>query len=278
MPDARGHWPLEAITREVGAQLPGFCAELLPTIDSTNSELMRRARAGRDAPTLLVAEVQLAGRGRLGRTWVSQDAGALATPGVAPIQRALTFSLGMPLRPQDWSGLSLAVGVSVACSLHPALQLKWPNDLWFDGRKLAGILIETVAVGERRYVVIGVGINITAPTVTGLSVAPAWLQELLPQCDAPQVLVRIVPALVAAIREFETAGLAPSLAEFRARDLLYGRAVVLSNGLTGTAQGIDSGGGLLVHTSTGMNTITSAEVSVRAAESATGFAGHQPPA
>ena len=133
MPDARGHWPLEAITLEVGAQLPGFCAELLPAIDSTNSELMRRARAGRDAPTLLVAEVQLAGRGRLGRTWVSQDA---AASGAAPIQRALTFSVGMPLSPQDWSGLSLAVGVSVARSLHPALQLKWPNDLWFEGRKV----------------------------------------------------------------------------------------------------------------------------------------------
>jgi len=74
--------------------LPGFAVEVLAQIDSTNSELMRRARAGRLEPVLLVAEQQTAGRGRLGRQWFSEQ--------------ALTFSIGMPLSPQDWSGLSLA--------------------------------------------------------------------------------------------------------------------------------------------------------------------------
>ena len=99
---------------------------------------MRRARAGRLEPVLLVAETQTAGRGRLGRQWHS---GARAG-------EVLTFSLGMPLRMADWSGLSLAVGVSVAQSLHPSLQLKWPNDVWLQERKLAGILIETDPAGR----------------------------------------------------------------------------------------------------------------------------------
>ena len=103
---------------------------------------MRRARAGQLDPILLVAERQTAGRGRLGRTWVSA-----ASSGQEPIA-SLTFSLGIALEPQDWSGLSLAVGLSLAQSLHPALQLKWPNDVWWKDRKLAGILIETASVGE----------------------------------------------------------------------------------------------------------------------------------
>ena len=277
MPDARGTWPLDEIAQEVRLVLPGFRAEWVATIDSTNTELVRRARAGRDAPTLLVADAQTAGRGRLGRTWVSHPACPPAAAGTEPAQRALTFSVGLPLSPHDWSGLSLAVGVSVACSLHPALQIKWPNDLWLDGRKLAGILIETVAVADRRYVVVGIGVNIAAPDAAGLATAPAALLELLPQCDAPSILGRIAPALLAAICVFESRGLAPFQADFKARDLLQDRAVVLSDGVEGVARGIDAAGGLLVHTSSGMKTITSSEVSVRAANASTGFPARTPP-
>src|SRR5450830_805677 len=100
--------------------LPGFAVEVLAQIDSTNSELMRRARAGRLEPVLLVAEQQTAGRGRLGRQWFSEE-GATSVGA----QASLTFSIGLPLAPADWSGLSLAVGVSVVQSLHPDLRLKW---------------------------------------------------------------------------------------------------------------------------------------------------------
>ena len=123
-----GAWPLDALRRAIEPDLPGFICEVLPTVDSTNSELMRRFKAGQLAPTLLVAEQQNAGRGRLGRNWAS-------APG-----SSLTFSLGVLLQPQAWDGLSLAVGLSVATSLHTDIQLKWPNDLWVQDCKLAGIL------------------------------------------------------------------------------------------------------------------------------------------
>ena len=255
---ARVLWPAEAIWQAIEPSLPGFTVEILPEIDSTNSELMRRARTGALEPVLLVAQRQSAGRGRLGRDWASSD------------NASLTFSLGIALAPSDWSGLSLAVGVSLAESLHPAIRLKWPNDLWLQNRKLGGILIETASFGEpaaRRYAVIGVGINIAAPTATGLSTAPAWLQELLPQTDAGQALLRIAPALVQAVKAFETMGFTAFQARFDARDALRDRAVTLSDGTAGTAHGTSESGALLVHTAGGMQTVNSAEVSVRPAAS-----------
>jgi BirA family transcriptional regulator, biotin operon repressor / biotin---[acetyl-CoA-carboxylase] ligase len=248
-------WPAKAIRDAVARVLPGFTVEVLPEIDSTNSELMRRARAGSLEPVLLVAERQTAGRGRLGRSWVG-DAG-----------KSLTFSLGLPLAPGDWSGLSLAIGVSLAESLHPRIQLKWPNDLWLADRKLAGVLIETASFGggggTRRNAVIGVGINITAREAADLSIAPAWLQELLPQVQAGEVLLRVALPLVQAVQTFETFGFAPFQSRFNARDALLDRAVVLSDGTAGTARGASEDGALRVHTARGMNAVSSAEVSVR---------------
>lgn len=276
-------WPAEAIWEAVSPLLPGFTVEVLPTIDSTNSELMRRARAGRCEPTLLVAEQQTAGRGRLGRAWQS-DVGA-----------SLMLSLGLPLAPQDWSGLSLAVGVSVAESLQPALPppgavqsarvgLKWPNDLWLGGaagdRKLGGILVETASfvapqasapaaatasAGSARYVVVGIGINVLPRSAEGMSMPPGSLQEVEPGLDAPTALLRIVPPLVAMLQSFEAYGFGPMQPRFAARDVLQGRAVTLSDGQSGTAHGVGEDGALLVHTSGGMQAVTSSEISVRPA-------------
>ena len=259
-------WPAEAIWQEVVSFLPGFTVEVLPTIDSTNSELMRRARAGQRDPLLLVTERQTAGRGRLGRNWLGDPpthAGAALQAEEAGLVGSLAFSLALPLAPQDWSGLSLAVGVSVARSLHPELQLKWPNDIWLHDRKLAGILIETASFGESRFAVIGIGINILPRSAQGLSTPPACLRELLPDIDAPTALLRLVPALVQSLLLFEAQGFEPFQAAFKTRDTLRGRAVTLSDGTTGKAAGVDGTGALLVHTSSGMKAITSAEVSVR---------------
>jgi BirA family biotin operon repressor/biotin-[acetyl-CoA-carboxylase] ligase len=239
--------------------LPGFTVEVLPEIDSTNAELMRRSQTGLADQVLLVGEHQTTGRGRLGRQWHSSR--------VHQGQGSLTFSLGLPLAPVDWSGLSLAVGLSVAQSLHPDIVLKWPNDLWWHDRKLAGILIETIA-GNRaassgRYVVIGVGLNIACPPATGLSTEPVGLLELLPQCNAAQALACIAAPLVQTILRFEQSGFAPFQAAFNARDALSQVAVNLSDGTQGVAQGVDRSGALQVNTSDGLRRVTSAEVSVR---------------
>ncbi len=248
-------WPAEAIWEAVAPLVPGFTVEVLASVASTNTELMQRVRDGRAEPVLLVAEAQTAGRGRLGRGWASE-------PGAS-----LTCSLALPLAPPDWSGLSLAVGVAVAESLHPAVRLKWPNDLWVDDCKLGGILIETASfgagAGAARYAVIGVGLNVAPRPAAGLATPPAWLQALEPGLTAGAALLRLALPLVAAVQAFEQSGFAPFQRRFQARDALRDRAVVLSDATAGTAHGVSEAGALLVHTASGMQAISSSEVSVR---------------
>ena len=281
-------WPAEAIWQSAEPLLSGFSVEILPELGSTNTELMRRAHLGRADPVLLVAERQTAGRGRLGRAWSSHgaalqdgagvDAGAgagaaaTATTQAAQTGASLTFSLGLALSPIDWSGLSLAVGLAVAHSLHPSVQLKWPNDLWFDGRKLGGILIETMAVGEARYAVIGIGINIERPIAQDLRTPAAALRELLPDVDAAQALGLIALPLVQAVLRFAHEGFGPLRNTYHARDLLYGQALVCTDGTEGQGRGVDASGALLLQTASGLQKISSAEVSVRPKNPV--FAGH----
>ncbi len=264
-------WPAEALWQQIEPLLPGFSVEVLASVDSTSSELMRRARAGRLEPTLLVAETQTAGRGRLGRQW--QSAGVYEGTGVVP---ALTFSLGLMLAPGDWSGLSLAVGVAVAESLDagraaPRVLLKWPNDLWLaDDRKLGGILVETASyasgpqtAGQPRYVVVGIGLNVLPVLAGDLTNTPACLRELDGSLTAARALQAIALPLVQTLLGFAGHGFAPFQPRFARRDALAGRAVTLSSGAHGTAHGVTDEGALLVHTPAGMQAITSADLSVR---------------
>ena len=244
-------WPAEAIWEQVFPWLPDFTVEVLPEIDSSNSELMRRARAGQHEPTLLVAERQTAGRGRMGRVWQSQ-------PG-----DSLTFSLSLPLAPRDWSGLSLAVGLSLAESLHPDVGLKWPNDLWFQDRKLGGILVEAASMGGRSQVVVGVGLNIRPRPAEGLSTSPAALTELLPDVTATACLARVAAPLIQALLAFEREGFAALQTRFELRDVLKDRRVHTSDGQQGLALGVGAGGALRLQTDDGVQDIHSAEISVR---------------
>jgi BirA family biotin operon repressor/biotin-[acetyl-CoA-carboxylase] ligase len=294
------HWGAEPLWQELDALLPGISVEIVASADSTNTRLLERARlsSGRrhapvttpgqldaadalDTPTphgrrnddtrpcLLVAEVQTSGRGRQGRVWHSR-AGL-----------SLTFSLALPLSPVEWSGLSLAVGAALADALDPAvgetparIGLKWPNDLWLldapgRGRKLGGVLIETVAVGERRMAVVGVGLNVLpqAPA-QDLSSGYACLQELQPDIDAPQALKQVAAPLARALLEFERAGLAPFVTAYRRRDLLFGQPVSTTypGVAEGVAEGIDDAGALRVRAGE-VHALVSGEVSVRLAPS-----------
>jgi BirA family transcriptional regulator, biotin operon repressor / biotin---[acetyl-CoA-carboxylase] ligase len=233
--------------------------EFVSSIDSTNSELMRRAAAGDYSTVCLVAKEQTAGRGRLGRAWLS-DA------------HSLMLSIGLPLSPLDWSGLSLVVGVSIAESLHPNIQIKWPNDLWVDGQKLAGILIETTAIKNaptnERYTVIGVGINLEAPAAAfsqaalDAKAAPIGLCKLIPRITPEDTLERLLQPLMESIKNFEQYGWKPYATSFAKRDALQGRTIKLSSGMAGYYTGINEQGALLLQTDTGMQTVISHEVSV----------------
>ncbi|MDP1899183.1 MAG: biotin--[acetyl-CoA-carboxylase] ligase [Rubrivivax sp.] len=282
------NWNAEALWQRLEPLLPGLSVEVLARADSTNTRLLDHARhagsrvadgatqpgelpgaslrrrAADVQPCLLVAEQQTSGRGRMGRNWLS-------SPGAS-----LTFSLSLPLALEDWSGLSLAVGLALAEALDPCaatalprIHLKWPNDLWLldapgRGRKLGGILIETVSLGERRLCVVGVGLNVAPQAVQGLSHGFACLQELLPAITAPAVLERVAEPLVRELLRFQAGGFAPCAVAYARRDLLRGQAVTttLDEVPQGVAEGVDERGALLVRDG-GLHHVVSGEVSVR---------------
>lgn len=276
------HWGGEALWQQLEPLLPGLSVEVVARAESTNSALIERVRAeGRSPgqaqpfgrrqhdlqPCLLVAEHQTHGRGRMGRAWHSSSGASL------------TFSLAVPLELSDWSGLSLVVGVALADALEPwrdgddeapRLSLKWPNDLWLDGRKLGGVLIETVPAGNHRMAVIGIGLNIApawrdTDSLNALSSGFACMQELDLDASAPQVLALIARPLVQALLEFQAQGFAPWLERYRRRDALQGRAVT-AGALEGVAQGVSAQGELLLQTAQGPQVISGGEVSVRLAQ------------
>lgn len=224
---------------------------------STNTEALAHLRDG-GGPLLLSASHQTAGRGRLGRAWQSDDA-------------ALTFSVALPMPAElDLSGLSLAVGCTVADVLDPAgdrIRLKWPNDLFLHGAKLGGILIEAVPLpGDRRGVVIGIGLNLRAlpPDADRGAFASghAALQALDPDATAQATLDRLAPALQGLLADFQTLGFAPWQAAFARRDLAAGQRVRVG-GQPGIARGVNVRGELLLQTEAGVQTCAAGELSLR---------------
>lgn len=260
--NARMISPLSA--RQVAALATGaarrVAVETVPETGSTNADLLARA-ASLDAPVLLAAEAQHAGRGRAGRSWHS-------APGAS-----LTFSLAWRFRrslPQ-MVGLPLAVGVAVAETLNlldvPA-RLKWPNDVLLSGEKLSGILVETAAPRADGVVaVIGVGINLALPPelLARLDRPAAALPSLAAERNA--LLAALLNALAQACTEFDAGGVAAFAARWNALHAWRGEEVaVLDGGRTlqqGIAVGIDDSGRLLLDTASGQVAVLSGDVSLR---------------
>ncbi len=305
------HWDAQALWQALAPLLPGLSVEVVARTTSTNTALLERARIGLagpgpdagaadpDAPAfgrraadlqpcLLVAEHQTGGRGRQGKSWQS-------APGAS-----LTFSLMLPMARSDWSGLSLAVGVALADALDPPgsagaprIGIKWPNDLWLldtpldaapsdadpsrsaapRGRKLGGILIETVPTGTHRLAIAGVGLNVLPLDMPDPSASSGYacLQEIDPAASAPAVLAQVAAPLARSLRRFEREGYAPFAAGYAARDLLRGRRVrtTLPSVPEGMAGGVTELGALRVLTANGWTEVASGEVSVRLPEAAT---------
>ena len=219
----------------------------IETVDetgSTNADLLARVPT-LTGPLLLRALRQSAGRGRAGRSWLSDPASSL------------TFSLAWKFAgpTQRLLGLPLAVGVALAdalSNLDVIVQLKWPNDVLKDGDKLAGILIETQAANDGGvWAVIGIGMNLLMPAELeariGRSAAAApWLARM----DRDALMERLLGFLEDAMREFDASGFAPFRARWNAHHAWRGQNVVIKDGETivqrGRAVGVDDFGRLLL--------------------------------
>jgi BirA family biotin operon repressor/biotin-[acetyl-CoA-carboxylase] ligase len=276
---------LDALRERLASGRPPVELRRVAETASTNADLLAEARRPGAAtrPCLLVADRQTAGRGRHGRAWHAE-------PGAS-----LTFSIAWPLAAADVSGLSLAAGVAIAealAALHagaaapPRLGLKWPNDLWLvdaggAGRKVGGILIETVPQGRGRVAVVGVGLNVLEQKVAGARSGVAWLREIDADATPHSVLERVAPALVEALACFEREGFAAFAERFAALDLLRGQPVRCEAGpggdaVEGVAEGVSASGDLLVRTARGVERVGSGEVGVRLAQGSAEAARRQP--
>jgi BirA family biotin operon repressor/biotin-[acetyl-CoA-carboxylase] ligase len=236
-----------AITQAIGPAAARFAIEVVDATDSTNARLLARVADGAPAGTVLVAEVQHAGRGRRGRTWS------------APLGGALTFSLlaRFDAGAGALTGLSLVVGLAVAEGLAALggtqVQVKWPNDLVLDGAKLGGILIEVQgdALGPAAAV-IGIGLNVRLDAVhrAAIDQPVADLRDAGVDADRNQVLGRVLAALADRLDRFVADGFAAMEPAFRARHALHGAAVriALPDGgeVLGTVTGTAADGALLV--------------------------------
>ena len=243
--------------------------KVLPSIDSTNRYLQRLAQDDEPGGSVVFAEFQSAGRGRRGRNWAS------------PFAKNLYFSLLWRYSDTQCGvgGVSLAIGIAVVNALEAmgvsGVGLKWPNDLLYHGRKVAGILLEMSGdPNGDGYVVIGVGINVDMTGVSGTEqITQPWvdLATLNGGCTLSRnaLAISLLQSINSMLFQYQASGLSRLIQRWNALDVMFGREVVLhgvNESRCGIAQGIDDSGALLLRNNGKVFRIHSGEVSLRLAE------------
>jgi BirA family biotin operon repressor/biotin-[acetyl-CoA-carboxylase] ligase len=251
-----------ALRALLGASAGDFRLELQDVCDSTNTQLLERARAGAPTGSVLACELQNAGRGRRGNSWLSGLGGSLT---FSLLWRFAQGAAGL-------SGLSLAAGVAVARALASlgieGVQLKWPNDLLHAGRKLGGILIEL----HGDAAVIGIGLNLRLRAAVRAALAQPVTDIAAIAGEVPQrnrLLAVALLELAPVLQQFAEHGFAPLRQEWIARHAHQGRLVTLSSRegkvVMGRAAGVAEDGALLLETVRGLERFVNGELSLRAA-------------
>lgn len=234
-------------------------------IASTNGFILKHAEE-LDSGDICVAEYQSAGRGRRGRTWVS------------PYGCHLYFSMYWQF-PQ---GMAQAMGLSlvVACSIVKVLEqlnvdevgVKWPNDIYLAGKKLAGVLIEMSGQTDNECnLVIGIGLNMAMSEQHGKSIDQAWsdLTSLTSMPRKTQLLTLLQKQLQQDLSLFQESGLTPFLSRWEDADLFIGQQIKLLIGteeVHGICRGIDQQGAVLLETADGIKSFIGGEISLRKAD------------
>ena len=246
-------------------------ADILLTVDSTNRYVADNPSVAAGHAQVCIAELQNAGRGRRGRSWI------------APFGAGICLSIGWQFleSPPTFSALSLAVGVAAVSALHrfgaQEVGLKWPNDLTWRNRKLGGILIEMR--GESAgpsHVVIGIGLNMQMRPAVRLALAEQqaalitdvheMLRDRTPSRNA--LAGALVEEVMTMLQTFTEQGFAPFLDKWTRLDTLANAPVKVISGsgtILGTARGVEVDGALLVDVNGQLRRFVSGEVSLRAA-------------
>lgn len=239
--------------------------EVMPIIDSTNSELMRRVqnKSPINSGQVLVAEMQEAGRGRRGRTWQS------------PFGANLYYSYYWRLD----DGLQAAMGVSIAVGLavYDALKalyglevaLKWPNDIYLNHKKLAGVLVELDGQVEGPcHLVIGIGINLQMPETASQQIDQPWtdIASHSHELDKDKLVAHLTYALDERLAQYQVSGLTEMISQWNTLNAFAGEIVCLSTGQRqwrGICEGIDAQGGIVLRQDGEVKSYYGGEISLR---------------
>lgn len=239
--------------------------EVHGSVDSTNTLAMQRARQGDGHGYFCVAEHQTAGRGRMGRQWVS------------PYGRNIYLSTAWEFEggAAQLEGLSLAMGVAIVRALQDNniddVQLKWPNDVLWQRQKLAGILMEMSGDPSGKcQVVVGVGLNVAMIPQEAQSIDQPWtsVAAITPSYSRNKLLASLVEKLLDVLSTFDESGFEPYRSEWESIDEFYDREVEIRVGkkiLIGRAVGVESSGALRLMTAEGERFIHGGEASLRGA-------------
>jgi BirA family biotin operon repressor/biotin-[acetyl-CoA-carboxylase] ligase len=252
----------EAVSDQAGALISSF--EIFDQIDSTNRYLVERSQHNGLSGSVCFAEHQTAGKGRRGRQWVS--------PYGSNIYLSILWRFQQG--PAAISGLSLAIGVAVIRALKQHqihdIGLKWPNDIYSQGKKLGGILVEVSGETDGPCsAVIGLGLNLFLPENQAEGITQDWtdLSKITGQSRLfrNQLAGTLLNHLLPVIAEYENTGVQAYLDEWRSYDCLSGKSATLFIGqqqFDGIVQGIDDSGMLLIERPDGtVQTFASGEVS-----------------
>jgi BirA family biotin operon repressor/biotin-[acetyl-CoA-carboxylase] ligase len=242
--------------------------EIHDEIDSTNQALLDDDAPVAGKLTVCLAEYQSAGRGRRGKMWVAPSGGSLCLSAGWLYDRV----------PRNLAALALAAGVVIRRALHEATgvtaQLKWPNDLVVDDKKLGGVLVELRSrSNDNCYVVIGVGINVriepaALEDIAGWSDGAIDLFTATGGCSPSRNILaaRLIEEVSLLLPGYRDSGFPLYHAEFLGVDFLRGRQVSIDGAtppVSGTAAGVDETGALLVNTGDRVERIVAGDVSVR---------------
>ena len=228
-----------------------------PETDSTN-EAAKRDSASPDG-SLYIAEIQTAGKGRLGRGWESPKGSGVW----------MSLLLKPDIAPQDISEITLIAGIAVCRAVGHGAKIKWPNDIVIGTRKICGILTEMSAEIERvNHIVCGIGINVNTPSFPPelRDKATSLLIETGERTSRAELIARVMNEFEPLYEAFMKSGFKAVRDEYRRLCATLGRDVQViyrKETITGKAVDVDDSGGLVVDTANERITVTSGEVSVR---------------
>ena len=227
-----------ALICALGAQFDCVSVQVFDEIDSTNTQAKRMVQNGFRGDALLVAHTQTAGRGRMGRSFYSP----LATGAYFSILHPLTTPLCDAVA--ITSAASVAVMRAIKSLTGVQTQIKWVNDLYYNEKKVCGILTEAVSTGESTHIIVGIGINLdTAEFPTELTEIAGSLGT---QVDVNVLIAQIYSEITFYLQD-PTAR--EWLADYRAHSCVIGRRIAWTEGETthiGIAESIDEDGALLI--------------------------------